>query len=583
MNNKLKIGIYCRISSESQSNNTSIQNQKDLGVRFCEDNNYDYEIYSETISGGEVSRKEFDKLSNKLLSKELQGIYLTNWDRMVREKRVMIVFEDLVKESNCKVFVDGIERNIINNEGDILDFEFRGMLSSMERRNIRRRMSYGVKTKLEKGEIIVGMYGIGYKKINGKIEINTQEAELIKTLYKTFLRKDVKSFSNLLSRMETIYQTRGGLDKRINSSSVRRLLSNENFCGYKKIKFTENGIISKYDIKIGEIIDIELFGEVKCKLESLKNNNTRNKKGDYLLDKKVFCKGCGERMWIHSVKSKKYSYYYFTCFTNSKRNSRYGGVKKLKRLELGDDFKCKYQDGNDIDLKELEKIIWEYLFQILKNTTYLKAEYERKFESNNIKLKDNTNKIKYYNIKKTELSKKKEKVLRLYIDDKLSENDKIISLKSINDEISTIETNILELQDDNISKEDKEVVLTYLDYLNLTLEQDYNLTRFKDKKRYIDKYIEEVEVEFLKKDEKKVKNYNVYISVKFNLDDEDILNIAEEKYKLKSNYNFYVLQSKTLKSCKTIHKKFITLKITINTSLRSRNTINSKILEVKMV
>lgn len=546
MSDKIKIGIYCRISSESQSNNTSIQNQKDLGVRFCEDNNYDYEIYSETISGGEVSRKEFDKLSNKLLSKELHGIYLTNWDRMVREKRVMIVFEDLVKESNCKVFVDGIERNIISNEGDILDFEFRGMLSSMERRNIRRRMSYGVKSKLERGEIVVGMYGIGYKKINGKIEINKQEAELIKTLYKTFLRRDVKSFSNLLLRLETIYQTKGGLDKRINSSSVRRLLSNKNFCGYKKIKFTENGITSHYDIKIGEIIDVELFEGVKNKLEFFKNNNTRNKKGEYLLDKKVICKGCGERMWIHSVKSKKYSYYYFTCYTNSKRDSRYGGVKKLKRLELGDDFKCKYQEGNEIDLKELEKIIWEYLFQILKNTNYLKAEYERKFETSKIKLTNNTNKIKYYNIKKTELLRKKEKVLRLYIDDKLSESDKIISLNSINDDISSIETNITELQNDNISKDDNELVLNYLDYLNLSLKQDYNLTRFKDKKRYIDKYIDEVEVEFLKKDEKKIKNYNVYISVKFNLDDEDILNIEEEKNKLKSNYNFYVLQSKTL-------------------------------------
>ena len=63
----MKVGIYCRISSDSQSNNTSIQYQKEEGMKFCLDNGFEYEIYSETISGGEVRREEFDKTQLKLL------------------------------------------------------------------------------------------------------------------------------------------------------------------------------------------------------------------------------------------------------------------------------------------------------------------------------------------------------------------------------------------------------------------------------------------------------------------------------------------------------------------------------------
>jgi DNA invertase Pin-like site-specific DNA recombinase len=53
--NKLKIGIYCRVSSLKQTENTSLKNQKDNGIKFCKNNGYEYEIFSETVSGG----KEF--------------------------------------------------------------------------------------------------------------------------------------------------------------------------------------------------------------------------------------------------------------------------------------------------------------------------------------------------------------------------------------------------------------------------------------------------------------------------------------------------------------------------------------------
>ena len=49
-------------------------------------------------------RKKFLELENKILSKEIEGIWFYDWDRMVREVDVMIYFRNLVEESGCKVF-----------------------------------------------------------------------------------------------------------------------------------------------------------------------------------------------------------------------------------------------------------------------------------------------------------------------------------------------------------------------------------------------------------------------------------------------------------------------------------------------
>ena len=43
---KLKIGIYCRVSTLKQTENTSLINQKNNGIKFCKNNGWEYEIFS---------------------------------------------------------------------------------------------------------------------------------------------------------------------------------------------------------------------------------------------------------------------------------------------------------------------------------------------------------------------------------------------------------------------------------------------------------------------------------------------------------------------------------------------------------
>ena len=60
---KLNIGLYLRKSSGLEDN-INLINQKNVGIDFCKKNKYDFEIYSEIISGGDLERKElrFERL-----------------------------------------------------------------------------------------------------------------------------------------------------------------------------------------------------------------------------------------------------------------------------------------------------------------------------------------------------------------------------------------------------------------------------------------------------------------------------------------------------------------------------------------
>ena len=52
----MKIGVYCRVSGLSQRENTSLENQKSLGIRFCKSSGYEYEVYTDVESGKQIEK-----------------------------------------------------------------------------------------------------------------------------------------------------------------------------------------------------------------------------------------------------------------------------------------------------------------------------------------------------------------------------------------------------------------------------------------------------------------------------------------------------------------------------------------------
>ena len=137
----MKVGIYCRVSSDKQSDNTSIESQKEHGISFCKRKGYEYEVFSEVVSGtikGNL-RDIFRQLEDKLINKELDGVWIWDWDRMIRDMGVGVAFRDLIEETKCKLFVGNSEKDIFSDSGS-LEFGVGTVFSDYWRRKIGRTM-----------------------------------------------------------------------------------------------------------------------------------------------------------------------------------------------------------------------------------------------------------------------------------------------------------------------------------------------------------------------------------------------------------------------------------------------------------
>ena len=549
---KLKIGVYCRVSSDSQKDNTSLENQRDNGVKFCSNMGFDYEVFSETISGGKSfdDRKMFNDLSDKLLDKELDGVWFNYWDRGWRDDRIKYLFIQLVKDSGCKVFVGSEEKDILSDEGSF-ELGFFSLMSDYERKKIVSRFKNGKKRRLENDEIFVGVKGIGYKRVNKRIEVDEKESVIVKECFEKYLSKSVKTYRDCVNLMKRKYGN--DLDVRINEKSLSRILSDEKYKGISKHKFDGE----EYKLNIGRIVSDDLFERVNKKLNRNKGRYRGNKKKDYSLDGRVFCGCCNSSMWIIGGNS----YNYFKCSNkiNEKRkqwDDRFESIKK-----------CNSISENKISLKKLEEVIWDVLFVVLENSESVKNEYIKKYKKEEVNKNEFKGKLKFYDKKIKTENEKKFGVLDRLVSGEINKEEKDILIKGLEKRISELEKEYKGIKEEFEKIENSEVVIDYVDRFLGDLTKKYKVERVKDRKRFIEKYIDKIDVVRKGKNDNKRLEYE--LKIKFNLVDEDFGEdddvVMGKGYK--DEYKIYISNLKGMYLKDLMYKNILSLNIGVNLDL----------------
>lgn len=75
--------LYARVSTYKQK--TDLENQVNLLVDFCKNNNIEYDaIYKEISSGIDLNRTEFSKILDDVIHYRIANIYITYKDRLTR-------------------------------------------------------------------------------------------------------------------------------------------------------------------------------------------------------------------------------------------------------------------------------------------------------------------------------------------------------------------------------------------------------------------------------------------------------------------------------------------------------------------
>lgn len=306
-----KVIIYARVSTVMQDERDSLEYQIKKCVSYCEIHDLDYiKIIKDVESGGKDDRNGFLELKQNLEKKELYAIVVYETSRISRVTRTLINFiHELEKKEVKFISISQPELNTTSHTG-MLFFQIQASLAEYERKQISTRVKSNLYQRAKEGKWIGGVTPLGYDAVNKKLIINEVEADLVRDIFYSYI--DGGSLNSVA--------------KKYNKSpeGIKWILKNYIYIGKKSYGKKERNIstgITKikevYEIFEGEheaIIDIDTFNEVKRLMEFNRNKylNTRGSRVK-LFTSLLHCE-CGGK--YHSTTSKSgngNTYFYYRC------------------------------------------------------------------------------------------------------------------------------------------------------------------------------------------------------------------------------------------------------------------------------
>lgn len=150
--NKTAVG-YARVSTTSESQETSIPNQKERIKFYCDSRNWKLmKVFEdEGVSGKNTEREGFSRLKDYLNSHEMDSIIVTNLDRFSRDPRDVISEIDWLNNRNIDfVSIDqSIDTSTTTGEMVMVLISY---LNRMEREKTVEKINHSLKRKKERGE-----------------------------------------------------------------------------------------------------------------------------------------------------------------------------------------------------------------------------------------------------------------------------------------------------------------------------------------------------------------------------------------------------------------------------------------------
>ncbi len=386
---RIPVAIYCRVSSERQEQEGTIQSQiAELENAIKGNGDTLIARYIDDGYSGELlwERPELDRLRNEAPKAEWKKLYVLSPDRLARKHLYAgIILEELKKYGKEVVFLN---RPLGNSVEDQLLFNIQSVFSDYEKHKLLDRMMRGKIFKAKNG-ILIGNtppFGFNYVKDEkarvGRYEINPEEADTVKLIFELYAAGDYSIFkiAQELNRRNTKSKKWA---MRWPTSSIGRILGNETYCGttyWGKSKSVETQGKGKYrrlkndgrirrpkdewhPISVPPIISRELFDKV----QSVKANSKRlshSSKHEYLLKGLIKCSVCHTLYYCTSTVGR----YYYYC-----------GSKK-KTYPYHNEAECR--NRKFISVGKFDGALWDAFCKILKSPAMLQGIVERHQEKN---------------------------------------------------------------------------------------------------------------------------------------------------------------------------------------------------------
>ena len=363
MNQNNTLYIYSRVSTSSQEEDgTSLETQKELGVKKSKELGFDYQVFNE--GGQSSSHDDFNNrpVLTKLLSKidegEIKHLFVFNTDRLSRNKVTWNVIRFKLVKNNVTLYTSTGIYNSSSPTDDLL-LGILSEISSYDNLLRTERTRLGKLNRIKQGFWMGGPPPYGYKIVDKKLEPDEQESKWVNYIFGSFVeRKTIREIKlNLLSN--------GVQTRRKNNvwsmGSIEKLLTNTHYIGFYYVTDKKSNETVKCECE--PIISIDLYNRVTelRKKRSIRRVKEGNQKYFYLLRDFLICGDCGSRLSgrIHSSSGR--SVYY--C-SRKERNFVNEHTEHFK--------KC--TNNRYLKINLTDDLIWNTVVDVLSNSKQFKEQ-----------------------------------------------------------------------------------------------------------------------------------------------------------------------------------------------------------------
>lgn len=306
---KKRVAAYARVSSGKDAMLHSLSAQISYYSNFIQHKS-DWEfagVYAdEAITGTKDERPEFQRLLEDCRMGKIDMIITKSISRFARNTVTLLEVVRELKGLNVDVYFEKENIHSISGDGELM-LTILASFAQEESRSVSENLKWRIRKEFKEGELVNFRFMYGYKIENGKIEINEDEAKVVRMIFNDYISGlGCTSIAKKLRNLG-IEKIKGG---KWNSERVAEILKNEKYTGnallqkkYVKDHLTKTlvrnkGELPKYYAEETHpaIIDLETFQKAQEILNKKREKySSKGETTNHIFQRKITCSICDKK------------------------------------------------------------------------------------------------------------------------------------------------------------------------------------------------------------------------------------------------------------------------------------------------